>query len=155
MPSERPVEEGEPVVIDIGARVEGYCSDITRTICLGEKSGTFRKIYESVLDAQRAAMAIIRENIGGDEADSSARRVIDRAGYKEAFGHSLGHGIGLAPHESPRLGPKSKDVLATGMVFSIEPGIYLPGWGGVRIEDLVALNEDCIRPISNARKGLT
>ncbi len=151
-PSSRKVGYGEPILIDIGARVGGYCSDLSRTICL-RPDDTFRKIYQVVLDAQMAAMSIIREGITGEEADSAARTVIQQAGYGEAFGHALGHGIGLAPHELPRLGPGSRELLTSGMVFTIEPGIYLPGWGGVRIEDVVAIEEGRIKVISQARKG--
>ena len=92
---------------------------------------------------------------GGDQADSLSRTVIEQAGYGEAFGHGLGHGVGLAPHEQPRLCPKSAELLTSGMVFTIEPGIYLGGWGGVRIEDLVVIENGKIRVISKARKGLT
>ena len=151
-PSQRAIQSGEPVVIDIGARVEGYSSDLSRTICLGTGDDTFNKLYDIVLGAQLAAMAAIREGMTGDKADSSARRVIKKANYGEAFGHSLGHGIGLAPHESPRLGPNSTELLTSGMVFTIEPGVYLAGWGGIRIEDTVVMESGKIRVISKARK---
>ena len=151
-PSQRSLQEGEPIIIDIGARVEGYCSDITRTICLGRASEEFQKIYGSVLDAQKAAVAIIKKGTTGDQADSAARKAIEQAGHGEAFGHALGHGVGLAAHEAPRLGPGSTDVLSSSMVFTIEPGIYLPGWGGVRIEDLVLLGKEKVQIISKARK---
>ncbi|MFC2007905.1 M24 family metallopeptidase, partial [Chloroflexota bacterium] len=137
-PSGHIINRGEPIMIDIGARVEGYSSDLTRTICLGADD-TFKKIYDVVLDAQLSAMSIIREGITGEQVDTAARAVIHNAGYGEAFGHALGHGIGLAPHELPRLGQGSSEILKDNMVFSIEPGIYLPGWGGVRIEDLVVI----------------
>ncbi len=151
-PSARRVNSGEPVLIDIGARFSGYSSDLTRTICVGEPDATFKKIYDIVLGAQLAAMAIIKEGMKGDEADSLARTVIEEAGYKEAFGHSLGHGVGLATHEQPHLGPKSADILTSDMVFTIEPGIYLPGWGGVRIEDLVVMENNAVRVLSRAGK---
>ena len=151
-PSQRIMQEGEPVVIDIGARVNGYSSDLSRTICPGTPDDTFKKIYDTVLGAQLTVTAIIREGITGDEADRLARTVIEEAGYGEAFGHALGHGVGLAPHELPRLGPGSKDKIANGMVFTIEPGIYLPGWGGVRIEDLFVMEGDKAKAISQARK---
>ncbi len=150
-PSARKLKAGEPVVIDMGARVGGYCSDFTRTICLGEPDATFRKVYDTVLGAQLTAIALIKEGMNGEEADSFARTVIQEAGYAEAFGHSLGHGVGLAEHEQPRLGPNSKDILTSGMVFSIEPGIYLPGWGGVRIEDLVVIENGGIRVLSKKK----
>ncbi len=151
-PSEHAITSGEPIVIDIGARIGGYGSDLTRTICLGSHDHTFNKVYDTVLRAQLAAIAIIKEGMTGEEADNLARKVIKQAGYGEAFGHSLGHGIGLAPHELPRLGPNSKEHLVNGMVFSIEPGIYLTGWGGVRIEDTVVMESGKIRVISRARK---
>ncbi len=151
-PSQRAIRYGEPIVIDMGAKFEGYCSDLSRTICLGTPDETFQKIYDIVLDAQLGAIAIIKEGLTGDLADSSARKTIERAGYGKAFGHGLGHGIGLVPHEWPRLGPGSSELLTSGMVFSIEPGIYLPGWGGVRIEDLTVIENGKIRVLSEARK---
>ena len=151
-PSQRQIGSGEPIVIDMGARVGGYCSDFTRTLCLGVPDDTFKKVYDAVLGAQLAAIALIKEGMSGEEADSFARTVIEEAGYAEAFGHSLGHGVGLAPHEQPRLGPNSSEKLESGMVFSIEPGIYLPGWGGVRIEDLVVLEKGEIRVLSKGNK---
>jgi len=151
-PSARAIHSGEPIIIDIGARVEGYSSDLSRTICLGTADDTFNKIYDTVLGAQLAAMAIIREEMTGGEADELARMVIEQAGYGEAFGHGLGHGVGLVPHEQPRLGPNSSERLADSMVFTIEPGIYLVGWGGVRLEDLVVMEKGKVREISKAKK---
>jgi len=152
-PSLRAIHSGEPIIIDIGARVGGYSSDLSRTICLGKPDNTFNKVYDTVLRAQLAATATIMEGMTGDQADSFARTIIADAGYGEAFGHGLGHGIGLAPQEQPRLGPKSFEPLAAGMVFTIEPGIYLVGWGGVRIEDVVVMEDGKIRVITKARKG--
>ncbi len=151
-PSDRPIAAGEPVVIDMGAKADGYCSDLTRTICLGQPDDTFRKIYDIVLGAQLTAIATVRPGMTGEEADSLARKVIQEAGYGDTFGHSLGHGVGLAVHENPRVGPRSKDVLKEGMLFTVEPGIYITGWGGVRIEDVVSLNSDGARVLSKARK---
>ncbi|MFC1958647.1 M24 family metallopeptidase [Chloroflexota bacterium] len=151
-PSQRQIGSGEPIVIDMGARVGGYCSDFTRTLCLGVPDDTFKKVYDTVLGAQLAAIALIKEGMSGQEADSFARTVIAETGYAEAFGHSLGHGIGLAEHEQPRLGPNSTELLTSGMVFSIEPGIYLPGWGGVRIEDLAVMENGEIRVLSKGKK---
>jgi Xaa-Pro aminopeptidase len=151
-PSERKINSGEPIVIDMGAKIGGYASDFTRTLCLGEPDATFKKVYDTVLGAQLTAIALIKEGMSGEEADGFARTVIKEAGYAEAFGHSLGHGVGLAEHEQPRLGPNSKDILTSGMVFSIEPGIYLPGWGGVRIEDLVVIENGEIRVLSKGKK---
>jgi Xaa-Pro aminopeptidase len=152
-PSPHQIEAGEPVVIDIGARVGGYASDFTRTICLGKPDDTFKKVYDTVLGAQLAALALIKKGMTGEVADNLARTVIKEAGYAEAFGHALGHGVGLAPHEPPRLGPNSTDVLASSMVFTIEPGIYIPGWGGVRIEDLVVIENDQLKVLSKAPKA--
>jgi len=116
------------------------------------RGDTFNKIYDVVLDAQLSAVSIIREGVTAEQVDTTARAVIQNAGYGEAFGHALGHGIGLAPHELPRLGPGSVEILKENMVFSIEPGIYLPGWGGVRIEDLVVMKNGKAELISKARK---
>jgi len=151
-PSTRSIASGEPVLIDIGAKVAGYSSDLSRTVCCGAPGSTFNKVYQAVLKAQSAAIDQVEKDMTGEQADSLARTVIEQAGYGDAFGHSLGHGIGLAPHESPRLGPNSTDRLTDGMVFTIEPGIYLPGWGGVRIEDTVMLENGKIRVISKASK---
>jgi Xaa-Pro aminopeptidase len=151
-PSLHQIKAGEPVVIDIGARVGGYASDLTRTICLGKPDDTFKKVYDTVLGAQLAALALIKEGMTGEMADNLARTVIKEAGYAEAFGHALGHGVGLAPHEPPRLGPNSTEVLTSGMVFTVEPGIYIPGWGGVRIEDLVMIENGQLRVLSQAPK---
>ena len=151
-PSSRVIHSGEPIVIDIGARFGGYSSDLSRTMCLGKTDDTFNKVYDTVLGAQLAALAMIKEGMTGDQVDSLARTVIEQAGYGEAFGHSLGHGIGLAPHEQPRLAPGSTELLTSGMVFTIEPGIYLAGWGGVRIEDVVVLEDGKARVLSTAKK---
>ena len=151
-PSARAIQSGEPVVIDIGARVGGYGSDLSRTICPGTPDDNFNRIYDTVLGAQAAAMAMLKEGMSGGEADQLARIVIEEAGYGEAFGHGLGHGVGLAPHEPPRLGPNSSEKLADGMVFTLEPGVYLEGWGGVRIEDLVVMEKGKVREISKAKK---
>ncbi len=151
-PSSRAIQSGEPVVIDIGARVGGYSSDLTRTICLGTPDDAFHKVYDTVLRAQLTTMATITEGMSGGQIDNVARKVIEQAGYGQAFGHALGHGIGLASHESPRLGPNSADKVTSGMVFTIEPGIYLVGWGGVRIEDAVVMENGKVRAISKAKK---
>jgi Xaa-Pro aminopeptidase len=151
-PSYRPIEENEPVVVDIGARVEGYVSDLTRTLCLGEPDEKFKQIYAIVLQAQLQAEKNIHAGMTGGEADRLARSIIEKAGYKDNFGHSLGHGLGIVAHESPRLGTNSKDILKNNMVFTIEPGIYLPDWGGVRIEDTVLMKNDKIKVLSQAEK---
>jgi Xaa-Pro aminopeptidase len=151
--SGRIVQAGEPVVMDLGAVVDGYCSDLTRTVALGDADGRYQEVYEVVLHAQQAAIQGIRPGMMGQEADAIARQVIAEAGYKDAFGHGLGHGVGLVVHEKPGVGRLSdKDVLQPGMVFSVEPGIYLPGKFGVRIEDLVVLREDGPQVLSQAAK---
>jgi len=151
-PSQRAIHSGEPVMIDIGARYEAYSSDLSRTICLGSPDANFNKVYDTVLGAQLAAMAAFQEGMNGGQVDHLARTVIEEAGYGKAFGHGLGHGIGLAPHELPCLNPSSADQLADGMVFTIEPGIYLAGWGGVRIEDTMVMEGGKIRVLSQAPK---
>jgi Xaa-Pro aminopeptidase len=152
-PSDRPIAEHEPIVIDMGANFEGYSSDLTRTICLGKPDATFVKIYSIVRKAQEAAINGIRQGISGIQADSLARDIIKEAGYNDMFGHGLGHGVGLATHDpAPRLSYLSNDTMANGMVFSIEPGIYLPEWGGVRIEDLAMLENGKVKLLSHAKK---
>jgi Xaa-Pro aminopeptidase len=150
LPTARAIGEAEPIVIDIGARVEGYGSDLSRTFCLGKPDATFKKVYDTVLGAHNSAIAIIKEGMSGADADQIARTVIEEGGYGENFGHGLGHGVGLAPHELPRLVPNSKDKLNNNMVFTIEPGIYIEGWGGVRIEDIVVMEGGKLRQISQA-----
>ena len=151
-PSDRPIARGEPVVIDMGARVGGYCSDITRTVVVGDPDDTFRKVYDIVLGAQLTAINTVKAGMTGEECDGLARTVIAEAGYGDNFGHSLGHGVGLEIHENPRVGPRSPDVLELNTVFTVEPGIYLSGWGGIRIEDIVILREDGAVPLSKAKK---
>jgi Xaa-Pro aminopeptidase len=151
-PSDRVIRDGEPVVIDMGAKVGGYASDLSRTVCTGRPDAQFIKVYNTVLEAQLTAISKIKAGMTGGEADNIAREIIVKAGYGDAFGHSLGHGVGLAEHESPRLGPGSKDVLSNGMVFTVEPGIYLTGWGGIRIEDTVVMEKGKVIPITGAIK---
>ena len=149
---DRPIQEGEPVVIDMGAKYKGYCSDLTRTIILGTPDETFRRVYDVVLGAQLTAMATVQVGMTGSQTDGLARKVIEEAGYGDNFGHGLGHGVGLAVHEYPRVGPMGSDILENGMMFTIEPGIYISGWGGVRIEDVVILEDSGARTLSKARK---
>jgi Xaa-Pro aminopeptidase len=139
---DRVVEQGDLVLVDAGARVDGYCSDCTRTFAVGEISDSLQEIYELTRLAQQAGLDAVRPGATGREADAAARAVIADAGYGESFGHGLGHGIGLLVHEAPNLRPESTDVLAAGNVVTVEPGIYLSGVGGVRIEDLVVVTED-------------
>lgn len=151
--SDRVIQAGEPIVIDLGARVDGYHSDLTCTLVLGEPDERFEEIYDLVLKAQLAALEEIRPGMTGREADALARRIIVEAGYGEYFGHGLGHGVGLEVHEGPRAGKVSDDVLRPGMTLTVEPGIYIPGWGGVRIEDLVAVTEDGVEVLSQKGKA--
>ncbi len=151
--SERVIRAGEPIVMDLGAVVDGYCSDMTRTIVLGEPDNTFRAVYDTVLRAQVHAEAKIMPGMTGQDADAIAREIIAEAGYGDAFGHSLGHGVGLAVHEGPRMARvQGENALVPGMVFTVEPGVYLPGWGGVRIEDMVVLHEDGCQVLNKASK---
>jgi Xaa-Pro aminopeptidase len=151
-PSEQVLLKNTQVVIDLGARVNGYCSDLTRTFFIGNEDKTFSKIYDIVLGAQLTALATIGAGINGDQADRLARTVIEQAKYGDAFGHGLGHGVGLETHESPRLGPNSSDLLVDGMVFTIEPGIYVAAWGGVRIEDTVVMENGKVKSLTRADK---
>jgi len=151
-PSDRPIQQGEPIVIDMGAKYNGYCSDMTRTIILGKADDTFKRVYDTVLAAQLTAIATVQPGMTGEQADKLARTVIEQAGYGDKFGHGLGHGVGLQIHEAPRVSRNAKDVLEEGMPFTIEPGIYLPEWGGVRIEDVVILEGGKTRVISSAPK---
>jgi len=151
-PSEQPLLKNVPVVIDLGARVDGYCSDLTRTFIIGDGDKTFFKIYDIVLGAQLTALSNIIAGMDGNQADKLARTIIEQAKYNENFGHGLGHGVGLETHESPRLGAGSADLLIDNMVFTIEPGIYVPGWGGVRIEDTVVMENGKVKSLTRADK---
>lgn len=152
-PTDKRLEMGEGVVVDMGARYDGYCSDITRTFFLGRPDAQFRKVYDIVLAAQETAEATARTGMTGQAVDGLARAVIAEAGYGETFGHSLGHGIGIAVHEYPRVGPTANaQTIEDGMVYSVEPGIYLTGWGGVRIEDLVVMEGGKARVLTAAHK---
>ncbi len=153
-PGERTIGSGELVVFDMGAQLDGYCSDGTRTFATGEPGEEARAVYEVVRQAQQAGLEAIAAGVKGEEVDSAARRVIDEAGYGEHFGHALGHGVGLEVHEGPRLAQRSEDVLAPGEVVTVEPGVYLPGSLGVRIEDLVLVTEDGLRNLSSLPKEL-
>ena len=146
------IGNGEPVVIDMGCKYQGYCSDLTRTLFVGEPDHTFRKVYDLVLGAQLAAEATLEGGMTAGDVDKLARSMIEEAGYGENFGHGLGHGVGLAIHEYPPISPNSEAVMEDGMVFTVEPGIYISGWGGVRIEDVAVLESGRARVLSKARK---
>ena len=153
-PAEKIICSGEPVLIDMGARISGYCSDFSRTLFLGETDKSLQEIYNVALKAQTTAIKRIESGMDASQADRLARSVVEQAGYGDAFGHGLGHGVGLAVHEFPTLGPSSSDSLADGMVFTIEPGIYLAGQGGVRIEDMVVLENGKAKVLSKAKRDL-
>ncbi|MBF6600114.1 MAG: aminopeptidase P family protein [Dehalococcoidia bacterium] len=151
-PRDRELVSGEGVVIDMGCDVGGYMSDLTRTIFLGKPDDQFRKVYDIVLTAQLSAEEMVQPGMTGEECHMIAHNVIEAAGYGETFGHGLGHGIGLEVHEAPRVARTSTDELKDGMVFTVEPGIYITGWGGVRIEDMVVLEGGKARVMSQAPK---
>ena len=153
-PRDRALERGEMVVIDMGVRLNGYCSDLTRTLFLGKPDDRFERVYDIVLGAQLTAEELVQAGMNGEEAHNLAHRVIEEAGYGENFGHGLGHGVGIEVHESPRLNQESDIVLQEGMVITIEPGIYLPKRGGVRIEDLVVVTKKGCEMITRSPKEL-
>jgi Xaa-Pro aminopeptidase len=155
-PGEAIVGDDTLVVADFGAIVDGYCSDCTRTLATGkELPKELRRAYDACLRSQLAACDGIRPGMTGAEADALARRLIDEAGFGDQFGHGLGHGVGVAIHEAPRLAPESADVLEVGNVVTVEPGVYLPGLGGVRIEDLAVVREDGLELLTSFPKELT
>jgi Xaa-Pro aminopeptidase len=151
LPTDRKIRKNEPIVLDVGARVEGYCSDMTRTVFLGEPPARFKKIYQVVRGAQISALESVRPGMASNEADALARDIIKRAGFGDFFGHSLGHGVGLATHEKPSVGPLKSRELKEGMVFTIEPGIYIPGKGGVRLEEMILLERDGARILTTEK----
>ncbi|NLB77334.1 MAG: aminopeptidase P family protein [Clostridiaceae bacterium] len=152
--TENILKNGDAVVLDFGVIYHNYCSDMTRTIFIGEPKEELKKIYEIVRKAQQAALDGIRAGMSGYSADKIARDIIKVSGYKDAFGHSLGHGVGIEIHEDPRLSEKSEDTLKDGMVFSVEPGIYIEGLGGVRIEDMVVLVDGKVRNFTTSPKDM-
>jgi Xaa-Pro aminopeptidase len=154
-PGERRIRAGELVVVDAGCVVDGYCSDCTRTYATGELSQELSDLYATCLAAQLEGLAAVRPGVTGGDVDAAARDVIAAAGLGERFGHGLGHGVGLAVHEGPTLRPESQDVLQPGNVVTVEPGIYLPGAGGVRIEDLVVVTESGCERLTRTAKELS
>jgi Xaa-Pro aminopeptidase len=153
-PGDGLVETRSLVTVDWGARLDGYCSDCTRTLSTGELPARLRELYDVCLEAQLHAVESIRPGMTGVEADATARGVIAAAGLGEHFGHGLGHGVGVLVHEAPRLSAESNDVLAVGNVITVEPGIYLPGVGGVRIEDLAVVRADGLELLTPFPKDL-
>ncbi len=154
-PSAHEIRSGELVVFDWGAVLDGYCSDCTRTLAAGEPGQKAREVYELVLEAQLVGVEAVTAGAHGSEVDARARELIDAGGYGERFGHGLGHGVGLDVHEAPRLSQSSGDELATGNVVTVEPGIYLPGEFGVRIEDLVIVTDEGCEILTSVSKRLT
>lgn len=154
VPGEETFSEGDFVVMDFGCVYEGYCSDMTRTVVIGEATVKHLEIYETVLKAQKAALAAIKPGMVCKEIDRIARDIITQAGYGEYFGHGLGHSVGLEIHENPRFSMLDETVLEPGMVLTVEPGIYVPGFGGVRIEDMVVVTEDGIDNLTSSPKQL-
>ncbi len=153
-PGVREIGAGELVVFDMGAELDGYCSDCTRTFATGEIGGAAGEVYELVLSAQQAALDAVEAGVEGRAVDAVAREIIDAAGHGERFGHGLGHGVGMEVHEAPRLSTRSDDVIGAGEVVTIEPGVYLPGELGVRIEDLVTVTADGCRILTGLPKEL-
>lgn len=153
-PGDRKVRKGDFIVLDFGAIYQGYHSDMTRTVCLGHPTEKHLKIYDIVSRAQMAGLKAVKAGIKGKEADLAARKIIDEAGYGKCYGHGLGHGVGLEVHEGPNMGIKSENILPEGSLVTVEPGIYLPGWGGVRIEDLVVVKKNSCRVLSKSTKKL-
>lgn len=151
-PSSRKLKPGDVALFDMGTVFDGYASDMTRTVVFGKADPVVKEIYDVVLDAQLAALEGIRANMKCSGADSIARSVIEKAGYGESFVHTLGHGVGLEIHEIPRLSSKDETILVPGMVVTVEPGIYLPGKGGVRIEDMLKIGDDRCENLTEAPK---
>ena len=153
-PGDRTIQGGDAVVMDFGGRVEGYCSDITRTVVVRHTPREFDHIYEVVLEAQDRAFRAVKPGVSAEAVDGAAREVIERAGYGDLFVHRTGHGIGLEEHEEPYLVAGNREPLRPGMCFSIEPGIYLPGRFGIRIEDIVTVTEDGAQRLNHAQRDL-
>lgn len=142
VPTDRPLREGEPIVIDMGLKRDGYCSDMTRTVVLGTPDSRTIKLFRLVRMAQLAGIKSLRAGMTGQAVDKIARDVINRAGLGDRFGHGLGHGVGLAVHEAPAVNWRNRKQLRPGMVVTIEPGVYIPGWGGIRLENMAVVRED-------------
>ena len=152
-PGSRPISPGEPIVLDFGALVDGYCSDMTRTVWVdGISDPDLRRAYDVVMEAQAAGVAAVRAGVACVDVDRACRELIASAGWGERFVHGTGHGVGLDIHEAPSLSAASTDTLDAGQVVTVEPGIYLPGLGGIRIEDTVVVTEDGCRPLTSTAK---
>lgn len=154
VPTDKKLEKGDFVTIDFGCKVDGYCSDMTRTVVMGKANARQREIYYTVLEANEKALDALKAGVIGKDIDAIARKVIADAGYSEYFGHGLGHSVGLYIHEEPRLSPAENRAIEAGMIETVEPGIYIPGWGGVRIEDMVVVTETGFEFLCHAPKAL-
>ncbi len=153
--TDRAIEKGDWLLLDFGAQVDGYCADVTRTVVVGRRADQRqREVYAVVREAQARAIVEIRAGMSGKEADAQARSVIAARGFGDEFGHSLGHGLGLEVHEAPRLSRTNEESLPEGCVVTVEPGVYLPGWGGVRIEDDVLVTAHGTEMLSGGRTEL-
>lgn len=146
------INQGELITLDFGAKYKWYCSDLTRTVFVGQPDEKHNKIYNIVLEAQLAAIDCIKPGMTGKEVDAVAREIISKHGYGKYFGHGLGHAVGLEIHENPRFNTKETKIIEPGMVITVEPGIYLPGWGGVRIEDMVLVTKNGVKVLTQAPK---
>lgn len=153
-PTNKKLKPGDFMLFDIGANCDGYCSDLTRTYVFSIMSSKQRAVYDIVYAAQQSAIKEVRAGISSTFVDKTAREVIEKAGYGKFFGHGLGHGVGLDVHEEPGLGQESRGILQEGMIVTIEPGIYIPGWGGIRIEDCVVVGKNGCEPLSHASKNI-
>lgn len=153
-PSERKLEKGDFVTMDFGAKVDGYCSDLTRTVVILEASDRQREVYHAVLDAQLRALDAIRPGVPAKDVDAIARTALTEKGLDKYFGHGLGHGLGVEVHDVGRMSPSSEDVLEEGQVWTVEPGVYIPGFGGVRIEDDVVVTRDGCQILTQSPKEL-
>lgn len=155
VPTDKIIEKGDFVTMDFGCIYEGYCSDMTRTVIMGEEpEGKKYEVYNTVLLAQTEALKMVKPGVKCSDVDACARKIIEDAGYGECFGHGLGHGVGLYIHEEPRFSPKCDDILEPGICITVEPGIYLPGQFGVRIEDMIIVTEEGYRNLAGSAKAL-
>lgn len=154
VPGHSPLRVGRPIIIDFGALVDGYCSDMTRSLFIGKAEKKDRGIYNAVLKAQMAALSILGPDITGAQADMAARKVLEEYGLEKYFRHGLGHGLGMKVHEAPSVSQAGKEKLMPGMVVTVEPGVYIKGWGGIRIEDMALITEDGHKRLTNMGKKL-
>lgn len=149
IPGDREFKVGEPILFDWGVKLNGYCSDISRTVVIGRPDDIFKKVYQTVLDAQQKALDAIRPGMSSKAVDEIAHTHIDNMGFKNKFGHGLGHGTGLSVHEAPRLSPFKDTILEPGMLFTVEPGIYLADWGGIRLENMAVVTQGGVEVLNS------